>query len=600
MKKLKGEIERRGAPAIRLMAWAVAAALGSVGAAHATELNTGNPDLDIRWDNTVRYNLGQRASPQSASILRSPNNDDGDRNFADHSIVTNRVDLISEFDLVWKKLYGFRVSGTGWYDAAYNSLDNTHVSSSNHIVNGAPALGLPNYTDRYFHGPSGELLDAFVFGGWTIDDVNVNAKAGRYDVFWGEALLNPINAISYGQASLDIGKLLTNPGVSAKELFRPRTQVSTQIQATTSLSFEAQYYLSWEQVHYPESGSYMNPNDAVLQGGQSLYINATQRALRGQDITPNQTGDWGIASHWSPDALDATFGLYYRRTSDIQPQLIVLPAVAALPAATCRALGDKSLGAACYINPSAASVSNIKQGNIGQYMASYGSDIDVYGFSFAKQILGVSVSTELSYRQNMPLTSIPVQVLPAPLARKVVGAITSLPDSGQTAGARGDTWHMVTDFAGVVPQTPLFNTANYVVEFVGNGWDKVTQNAAAFTGASTYTGIDKPTRTFFGTQVNFTPTWFQVYPGVDLLAPVTYAMGLSGNSAVTFGGNKGNGSYSYGIGADVHSRYRFDLKYIGYLGRIATNSAGVVTSSAGLASLLRDRNYIDLTFQTTF
>lgn len=600
MKKLHGEIERRGVPAVRLMAMAVAVALGSIGTAHAVDFNTGNPDLDIRWDNTIRYNIGQRVHSQSPSILNSPNYDDGDRNFGENSLITNRVDWITEFDLVFKKRYGFRVSGAGWYDQAYDSLDNTHVSSSNHIVNGRPALGLPNYTDRYFHGPSGEILDAFAFGGWTIGDVDVNAKAGRYNVFWGEALLNPIHAISYGQSSLDIGKLLSVPGAQAKELFRPRPQVSAQVQATPTLSFAGQYYLGWEQVHYPESGSYLAPNDAVLQGGQSLYINATQRVLRGQDVTPNQTGNWGLSARWTPDALNATLGLYYRDTSDIQPQVMVLPAVAALPATVCRALGDRPLGAACYINPSAASISQILQGNVGQYMASYASNIDIYGFSFAKQILGVSVSADLNYRHNMPLVSIPVQVLPAALASKVPGAITALPDSGETAGARGDTWHAVTDFAGVVPHTPVFDTANYVVEFVWSRWDKVTQNAAAFEGASTYTGIDKPTRNFYGTQVNFTPTWFQVYPGVDLLMPMTYSMGLSGNSAVTFGGNKGNGNFSIGLGADVHQRYRFDLKYNGFIGRIATNSAGVVTSSAGLASLLRDRNYLDLTFQTTF
>ncbi|QNK01390.1 DUF1302 domain-containing protein [Dyella telluris] len=603
MKKFEGGIERRGVPAIRRTALALAVALGSMSSVHAVEFNTGNPDLDIRWDNTVRYNLGQRAHSQDQSILNSPNNDDGDRNFGNHAIVTNRVDLISEFDLVYKKNYGFRVSADGWYDNAYNSLDNNHVSSSNHIVDGKPALGLPNYTERYFEGPSGQILDAFVFANFDIGGVNVNTKAGRYDLFWGEALLNPIHSLSYGQSPLDIGKLLTVPGATAKELFRPRPQLSAQVQATPTLSFEGQYYLGWEQVYYPESGSYMDPNDAVLKGGQSIYINATQRALRGQDIEPNGTGDWGVSMHWSPESINSTIGLYYRNTSDIQPQFMLTPAVAPnVPAAACKALGYKSLTPTiCYINPAMASVQQVLGGNIGQYNATYADNIDIYGASFAKQILGVSFSAEVNYRHNMPLVSIPVQLLPTPLANKVVGAINTAPTDGNTAGARGDTWHAVTDFAGVVPKTPVFDTANYVVEFVWSRWDKVTQNPNAFEGTSPgYAGIDKPTRNYTGTQLSFTPTWFQVYPGVDLLAPMTYTMGLSGNSAVTFGGNKGMGNFSFGVGADVQQRYRFDLKYIGYVGRLAVNQVGVVTSSAGLASLLRDRNYIDLTFQTTF
>ena len=43
---------------------------------------------------------------------------------------------------------------------------------------------------------------------------------------------------------------------------------------------------------------------------------------------------------------------------------------------------------------------------------------------------------------------------------------------------------------------------------------------------------------------------------------LTYALGLSGNAATVFGGNQGLGNYSVGLGADVHQKYRVDLKYI--------------------------------------
>ncbi len=67
--------------------------------ASAFEITTGDPDLQVRWDNTVRYNLGVRAQSQDSKILGNTNFDDGDRNFSNGSIVTNRVDLLSEFDL---------------------------------------------------------------------------------------------------------------------------------------------------------------------------------------------------------------------------------------------------------------------------------------------------------------------------------------------------------------------------------------------------------------------------------------------------------------------------------------------------------------------
>src|SRR5947209_13115006 len=84
--------------------------------AHGFEIDTGNSDISMRWDNTVRYNLGLRAQGQDENILGNPNFDDGDRNFKNGSVVTNRVDLLSEFDFIYQRKYGFRTSYAAWYD----------------------------------------------------------------------------------------------------------------------------------------------------------------------------------------------------------------------------------------------------------------------------------------------------------------------------------------------------------------------------------------------------------------------------------------------------------------------------------------------------
>ena len=68
----------------------------------------------MRWDNTLRYNLGARVQEQNAAILGAVNNDDGDRNFSNGSLVTNRLDVLSEFDFVWRKSYGARVRAALW------------------------------------------------------------------------------------------------------------------------------------------------------------------------------------------------------------------------------------------------------------------------------------------------------------------------------------------------------------------------------------------------------------------------------------------------------------------------------------------------------
>ena len=139
---------RRGAVSL-----AVASLFAAAGAAQAFEIDTGNEDLAMRWDNTFRYNLGVRAQGQDQALLKNPNLDDGDRNFSNGSLVTNRLDILSEFDVIWQKKYGMRVSAAGWYDAAYGSLDNTNTATANTLVNGLPVAGeLSPYTKRYAKG----------------------------------------------------------------------------------------------------------------------------------------------------------------------------------------------------------------------------------------------------------------------------------------------------------------------------------------------------------------------------------------------------------------------------------------------------------------
>ncbi len=41
----------------------------------------------------------------------------------DELFLHQRVDLLSEFDVVWRQHYGARVSAAGWYDYAYRNSD---------------------------------------------------------------------------------------------------------------------------------------------------------------------------------------------------------------------------------------------------------------------------------------------------------------------------------------------------------------------------------------------------------------------------------------------------------------------------------------------
>jgi hypothetical protein len=623
-RQANGHRSERGAFRIALLSAAALCACGAAGVAQAFDIDTGREDVKARWDNTFRYNLGSRVQQQDPAILGNANADDGDRNFSKGSLVTNRLDLLSEFDVVWQGKYGFRLSGAGWYDQAYSHLDNTSTATANTLVNGLPAAGqLSSYTKRYGKGLSGEMLDWFTFGSFDIGGVPVNARLGQHTAYWGESLLlgGLIHGIAYSQNSVDAWKLQATPGSEAKEYIRPRGGLTVQAQPRQDLSLAAQWFYNWQAVRSPESGSYLSGSDPVTFGGDSLISGANPfaslipgapaalRLWNAQAVQPSRysasLGDFGVAVRWSPEWLDGTLGFYARNSTDILPQLMVTPGVATLPPAACAAIGGTSLSpTTCLANKNATTVQDLQAfGKAGTYQTAYGKDIHIYGLSLSKNFAGVSVGSELSYRQNMPLLSDAVSVVPAALVAGVPGSIatTAVPADGDTPGARGNTWHGLVNAVFVVPKTPLFDTASVASELTWMHLAGVTQNDAVYKGRDSYVGTDKPTTDYWGLAVNFTPTWYQAFPGVDMNMPITWSQGIRGTAATTFGGNKGTGTWSIGLGATLYQAYLFNLSYIRYYGGYSTVPAtGAANVFNGTSAAVSDRGWVSLTFKTTF
>uniref|UniRef100_UPI0037852FCC DUF1302 domain-containing protein n=1 Tax=Aquabacterium sp. TaxID=1872578 RepID=UPI0037852FCC len=334
--------------------------------------------------------------------------DEGTYSFDKGDAVAQRVDLLSELDLVYNKRHGLRVSATAWYDGAY--------SGASHSNPNAPLTNIPSYvgkqysstTRRLYRGGTGEILDAFVFGAVDLGEVPVNLKLGRHTVYWGESLLlgGNLHSIAYAQNPLDLQKGFATPGTEAKELFRPLNQLSLQSQVTETLSLAAQYLLEWESFRYPEGGTYLGPVDFAFNGPDRQFLSAALGfASRTPAAEPKQRGEWGLAARWSPNWLDGTLGFYYRNFADKMPQTFI---TAAAP------------------------------GNASRYTLIYADHIDLFGVSLAKNIAGISVGAELSMRRNTPLTS------------QVLGISPGLPAQGETKGPRGDTWHALLNGLGTV------------------------------------------------------------------------------------------------------------------------------------------------------
>jgi hypothetical protein len=173
------------------------------------------------------------------------------------------------------------------------------------------------------------------------------------------------------------------------------------------------------------------------------------------------------------------------------------------------------------------------------------------------------------------------------------------PAEGETLGARGNTWHGLVNFIGTF-KPPLCDITSWSMELTWNRWAHVTQGNQYFKGRAGYTALDHVDENFVGFGANLTPTWYQVFPGMDLSMPLTFSTGLYGNSAITLGGNEHAGTYSVGLALDIYNKYRFDLKYIDIFGEYVTGPTGAVTVNNGPMALLSDRGMVTFTFKVNY
>ena len=577
----------------------VLAVLGTGMPAGAADVGLGVPDLDLRIDGTLRYTVGIRTDPIDKKIGASPVFTGGEYSVKQGGLTTNRLDLLAELDLSYRERYGVRVSGAGWYDDAYR--DRTAALGPAPAAAGIPSTYVGGKFSRYtldrYRGPFGELLDAFVFGRLDAGEVPVTVKAGRHTVYWGESLMQAgaIHGISYSQMPLDLAKASAAPGIEAKELFRPVANVSAQAQLTPALSLAAQLFLEWESYVYSEGGTFLGGADFAYNGPDGVFRpGATPAFLKNAGVRePRNFGDFGVAVRWGPEWLDGTLGVYYRRFTD---------RVAAL-------LLTDNPGGVGPLSPALAAPF--------QYRQYYGEKVDLVGLSLAKNVFGTSLGVEVSFRHDQPLLaqSLGFAVAPAPPLLPVLFPHGAPRLVGNSYQARGDTLHALANAVGVLSGIGLFDTASWALEITYSRWLTVRENEDMFFAvghgvcrsdpALVAAGLAKgssdgcATRDHVGLGAGFTPTWYQVFPRVDLLLPLSVSWTIEGNSPVMLGGNAGSGSYGAGIAADVANRFRFDLRYVDYFGRTKDNGTAV-TSANGILGILRNRGNVTFTAKATF
>lgn len=526
----------------------------------AIQIPVGNSDLKIDWDNTLRYNAGWRAESQNSDFLDSPFYDDTENKFDRGDMVMNRLDLLSELDMVWKGAHAVRVSAAAWYDDVYQdgAEPNNDLIGSGNFANDR----YNSYTKRYMGGLSGEILDAFVFTSFALGGANVAVRAGQHNVYWGESLYSIGNSIAYSQGPVDTIKSASSPGAEAKELFLPLKQISTQIQLTNDLSLGAQYLLDWKPFRLVPGGTYFAGSDGArsdygLHPGQGGFYN-------GDDFEPdNKRGEWGVNLRWSPWWLNGTAGLYYRKFDEKLPWSFT------------------DLG-----------------GGTPSIRLGYARDTELYGISLSQTLATVSVAAELSYRKDTALNSASGYV--------VMPSDGIAPSYSEMEGARGNSIHALVNAIYLLPRTALWTGGTVQGEVTYNRLDKITENADRYNargyGCTTAYTSHCVTRDAWGMQAGFTPEWPQAFPAWDLSMPVTLAYGIEGNSPTPGGTNEGVYSYSIGVAGKYKGVHNFTLRWVDSHGKYRVNpAAGYVTSDHTSGSPVQnDHGWVSLSYKVSY
>lgn len=530
--------------AVHLQLAMAAALLGTQGVpeVNAFQVDTGNPDYAIAFDNTIKYSAAWRVEHQDNAVrpAYNPNLDDGDNNF-DRGLISNRLDILSELDMSYKRRYGVRLSGAAWYDDVYNRGNDNNSDTVNSL-----SVRNDEFTKdtRRLQGRDGELLDAFGYGRFDLGDMSLALRAGRYSQLYGESLFFGGNGIAAAQSPVDTIKLLSVPNSTFKEIIRPVGQFGGSLLVNQNVTVGAYYQYRWEPARLPGAGSYFSFADFVGEGGESIILGPGTALGRGRDIDPSDSGQFGMQVKLKFG--DFEYGLYAARYHDKFPQF--------------------------YLRP-----------NQGDYSMVYGEGIKTFGASISTLIGETNVAAETSIRHNVPL---------ALVGNTVIDPTGNGDGNHDPLYPVGRTFHAQISAISVLPGSSLWDGATLLSEVAYNRVTSIDKNSDQLD--------PNVTRNASSLRVLFTPEYFQVFPGVDMTVPIGGGYGISGNTAVLGTGfsPQGGGDLSLGLQFDYRKTWRGGVNFTHYYG----SAGGVVDSTRALSGeqVYADRDFVSISLQRTF
>lgn len=563
----------------------LALAGGATGwSAQAAEIATDNPDLKLRWDNTVKYSAATRVKDRDPLLTSQANFDDGDRNFG-KGLISSRLDLLSEADLTYRNV-GVRLSGAAWYDSVYNRGNDNNTSGlfgpgSSTVNSYGPANQFVG-TTRDRHGRQAEVLDAFVFGKTELGGAPVRVRLGRFAQQWGESLFFGSNAVAGAMAPVDVVKLVSVPNTQFKETILQVPQVAGSVQFTPDISLGAYYQFRYRPSRFPGVGSYFSVSDTAEYGGRLTYLGPTTRVPTEGDLYPKDSGQGGIQLRFS--AAETDFGVFLVRFHDKGFQIVPTLGIVTPPGVVPPAIAPTS------------------------FQTVFHQGITTFGASFSHTFGDANVAGEVSVRNNMDLASTHganASALAPP------GFIPATDNVNNPAYAVGRTAHFNLSSLWQVPRTALWSEATFVGELAWNRVLSCQKNCAVYSYA-TNTGVIDPnsTRDAVNLRAVFAPAYRQVVPGLDLSVPIGLGYAPKGSRSRALGAGAsladGGGDFSLGVSGSYLDVWRFSLTATHYFGTANTFLAAPAGSPPGTSQsfsygqALKDRDFIAFSLARTF
>lgn len=292
------------------------------GAARAIDFSgeswTGSLNTTVSWGQLYR---DEERDPRligtaNGGTGRSPNIDDGDLNYRDGDLVSNALKLVSELSLD-RGNFGLFVRGSALYDYEVEDHETRRTAISE--------------SGRDLAGTYTRLLDAFVYGRWDLSGHELEVRAGRQVVNWGESTFiqgGINNAINHFDVSA-----LRVPGSELREAYLPQEMVKGSFALSENVTAEAIVLFDWNRTEPEPVGTYFAANDFVPRGGQQVFLGFGAFSDRGVDFRPlggpfirdfqavardptvnaDDSGQYGASLRWFlPDFSQGTeLGFYY-------------------------------------------------------------------------------------------------------------------------------------------------------------------------------------------------------------------------------------------------------------------------------------------------